>query len=100
MPKVDIGSDRYVSYTDNYARIPQLAKTYPTVPLYNKDMAALACLAQILGVGKNSILYQQLVKPKKALQASASSQLTELAGEFSFQLTPILVNLLPPWIHY
>ncbi|MEO6491021.1 MAG: insulinase family protein, partial [Ferruginibacter sp.] len=75
-------------YVDNYARLPQLAKTFPTVPIYDKDMAALACLAQILGQGKTSVLYQQLVKPKKALQANASSQLTELAGEFSFSVTP------------
>ncbi len=88
LPKVNIESNRYVSYTDNYARLPQLSKVFPTVADYNKDMAALACLAQILGQGKTSILYQQLVKPKKALQASASSQVSELAGEFAFRITP------------
>src|SRR5204862_3830161 len=84
LPKVHVDADRYVSYTDNYARLPQLSKVYPTVPDYDKDMAALACLAQILGQGKTSILYQQLVKPKKALSANAFSSLSELAGEFSF----------------
>ncbi|MEO7307163.1 MAG: pitrilysin family protein [Ferruginibacter sp.] len=88
LPKVHVDADRYVSFIDNYARIPQLTKVYPTVPDYDKDMAALACLAQILGQGKNSILYQQVVKPKKALSASASSQLSELAGEFTFRITP------------
>ncbi len=88
LPKVVVETDRYVSYTDNYAKIPLLTKVYPTIPNYDKDMAALACLAQILGQGKNSILYQQLVKPKKALQASSFSQLSELAGEFSFRITP------------
>jgi len=88
LPKVHVDADRYVSFTDNYARIPQLTKVYPTVPDYDKDMAALACLAQILGQGRNSVLYQQVVKPKKALSASASSQLSELAGEFTFRITP------------
>ena len=88
LPRVTVESDRYASYTDNYAKLPLLLKVFPTVPNYDKDMAALSCLAQVLGQGKNSILYQQLVKPKKALQASAFSQLTELAGEFTFRVTP------------
>ena len=88
LPKVVIEKDRYVSYTDNYAQIPVLVIVYPTVPNYHKDMAALDCLAQIFGQGKNSILYQQLEKPKKALKAKVFSDLFELAGVFSFQITP------------
>jgi len=94
LPSVKIESDRYVSYTDNYARLPVLSKTFPTVPNYNKDMGALSCLAQILGQGKNSILYQQMVKPQKALSASGFSRFSELSGEFSFQLTPFPGNSL------
>ncbi len=85
---VVIEKDRYVSLTDNYAKQPQLVKVFPTVPNYDKDMGALACLAQVLGQGKNSVLYQQLVKTQKALGASSFSRLSELAGELSFQLTP------------
>ena len=88
LPRVVVDADRYASYTDNYARLPQLSKVYPTVPNYDKDMAPLACLAQILGQGKTSILYQELVKSKKALNANAFSRLSELAGEFSFSVSP------------
>ncbi len=88
VPPAVIRQDRYVSYTDNYAKLPLLAVVYPTVPNYHKDMAALACLSQVLGQGKTSVLYQQLVKKQLALQASAFSSLSELAGEFYFQITP------------
>jgi zinc protease len=84
----EVNSHRFVSYTDNYAKIPRLYKSYPTVPLYSEDMGALACLAQVLGQGNNSILYQELVKKQVALQANAFSQLSELSGEFSFQVAP------------
>lgn len=85
---VVIEKDRYASYTDNYAKLPILTKTFATVPNYDKDMAALACLAQVIGQGKNSVLYQQMVKTQKALSANANSRLNELTGEFSFQVTP------------
>jgi len=95
-PKVDempamvpeINSHRFISYTDNYAKVPRLFKSYPTVPAYDKDMGALACLAQVIGQGNNSILYQELVKKQIALQANAFSQLSELSGEFTFQVAP------------
>jgi zinc protease len=61
---------------------------FPTVPDFNKDRAALSCLAQILGQGRNSVLYQQMVKKRTAVQATAFSNLSELAGEFQFLLIP------------
>lgn len=99
---VVVDKDRYISYVDNYARAPQLRIVYPTVPDYDKDMAALACLSQVLGGGggggrggrgggggnRSSVFYQFFLKDSKALQASASSQLSELAGEFSISVTP------------
>ncbi|MFL5773842.1 MAG: M16 family metallopeptidase [Flavisolibacter sp.] len=87
-PPVQLESNRYISYVDNYARLPRLAIVYPTVPNFHKDMAALQCLAQVLGQGRNSLMYQQLVKKQLALNASASSDLSELAGEFSFDILP------------
>lgn len=88
VPPAVLSSDRYVSYVDNYAKLPLLLVVYPTVPNYHKDMGALACLAQVLGQGKNSVLYQQMIKKKTALQASTFSSLSELAGEFFVQLIP------------
>jgi zinc protease len=79
---------RFASYTDNYARLPLLVRTYPTVPAYDADQAALACLAQVIGQGNNSVLYQELVKKQLALQASCFSGLSELSGSFTFQIVP------------
>lgn len=85
---VKLEGNRYASYVDNYARLPRLEIVYPTVPDYHKDMPALECLAQILGQGRNSLLYQNLVKKQYALQASAFSSLSELAGDFDFDFLP------------
>lgn len=89
LPPVQLDKDRYASYVDNYAKVPMLMVVFPTVPNYHKDMGALACLAQVLGQGKNSMLYQQLVKKQFALNASSNSQLSELTGEFLVQLLPM-----------
>lgn len=84
-----VEKDRYVTLVDNYARLPQLAITFPSVPTYHKDEAALDCLAEILGQGKNSILYQEIIKKQKALNALAFNISSELAGEFTIRLTPV-----------
>ncbi len=89
LPSVVINSDRYVSYTDNYAKLPLLAIVYPTVRNYDKDMAALDCLSEVLGGGKNSVLYQQMVKKQYTLEASAFSNLSELSGELFFEIIPM-----------
>lgn len=98
---VVLDKSRYVSFVDNYARTPQLRIVYPTIPQYHPDMAALACLSQVLGGGggggrgggsgggsRNSVFYQFLIKDQKALSASANSGLSELAGEFTISITP------------
>lgn len=84
----ELSKHRFVSYTDNYARLPMLVRAYPTVPNYHPDMAALACLAQILGQGNNSFVYQQLTKKQLALQAGGFSILFELSGFMAFQVIP------------
>ncbi len=84
-PKLD--KDRYISMMDNYAKLPMLSISLPSVPRYHNDEAALDCLAQILGGGKSSYLYQKLVKTQKALSASANHPTDELAGTFDIQLT-------------
>lgn len=87
LPAPVIEQDRYVSYEDN-VRFPMMQMTFPTVPQYNGDEAALDCLAEILGGGQNSIFYQRFVKKQEALQASVYHPTYELAGEFTITMLP------------
>jgi len=88
LPAPVIGKDRYVSYTDNYAKLPMFYMVFPTTPLYSKDEPALDCLAEILGQGNNSLLYKNLIKANKAVNMSVNNSTTELSGEFGFRVIP------------
>lgn len=88
LPAAVISKDRYISMMDNYAKVPMLRMVYPTVPQYSKDEAALDCLAEIIGQGNNSILYQNLVKNQKAVNAMTYNSTSELSGEFTVAVTP------------
>ena len=85
---VHLDKNRYASYTDNYARVPQLRIIYPTVADYHPDVPALTCLAQVIGQGRNSVLYQSMVKTQKAVNAGTFNSTAELAGEFIFSASP------------
>ncbi len=87
-PAPVLTANRYVSYEDNYAQVPSLTYTYPGVPAYDKDEAALSMMASIIGRGNNSIFYRNFVKTRKATQASMSSGTNELAGEISINILP------------
>ena len=93
LPAPVLTADRYVSYEDN-VRFPRLMMTFPTVPRFHPDEVPLDMLAAILGQGKNSILYKNLVKNQKSLLASANHPCTELAGEFYIDVVPSPGNTL------
>lgn len=75
----------YANYGDK-VYLPLLQYTYPTVPAYHPDDAALDVLGLVMGSGNNSIFYKNFVKTEKALQASTFHGIgygNELAGEFN-----------------
>ncbi len=80
LPAPVLTADRYVSYTDNI-RFPMLQMVFPTVPNGHPDAVAIDALADILGNGKTSLFYKNLVKPQKAVQAQARQANSELAGQ-------------------
>lgn len=82
LPAPVLTQDRYVSYQDN-VRFPMLQMVFPTVPQYHPDEVALDALADIIGGGKTSLLYKNLIKTQKAVQTQAYHPSSELAGEFT-----------------
>lgn len=75
----------YANYGDK-VYLPLLQYTYPTVPAYHPDDAALDILGSVLGGGNNSIFYKNFIKTEKALQAATFHGVgygNELAGEFN-----------------
>jgi len=87
LPTPVLAADRYVSYQDN-VRFPMLQMVFPTVSHGHPDEMPLDALAEIMGGGNNSLLYKNLVKNQKAVQAVAQQQNSELGGLFAFVALP------------
>ncbi len=87
LPAPVLTADRYVSYQDN-VRFPMLQMVFPTVPNGHPDAVALDALADIIGSGKTSLLYKNLVKTQKSVQAQAYQQNSELGGFLDFIALP------------
>ena len=86
-PSFTIDADRYISMTDN-VHLPLLYMSYPTVSVRHEDEAALDLLSSILGGGKTSLLYKNLVKNQLAVQASVSHPCAELSCTFNLLALP------------
>ena len=75
---VTLDSNRYVTLPDKI-QLPLLQISFPTVYVHHEDEAPLDLLSQLIGEGKNSLLYQKLVKTGLAVRAGASHPCRELA---------------------
>ena len=69
---------------EDQVTLPQIMMAWHTVPLWSKDDAALDLLADILGQGKASRLYERLIYHEQAAQSVSAFQFSrELAGSFN-----------------
>ncbi len=84
---VTLDEDRYISMEDNVA-LPLLYMSWPTVKAFDADEAPLDVLMDILGSGKTSLLYKNMVKNGKAVQASAGHGCAELGCTFTLLALP------------
>lgn len=84
---VTLDADRYISMEDN-VHLPLVYMSFPTVNIRHADEAPLDLLAQILGGGKTSMFYKNLVKNQFAVQASVSHPCSELACTFNMFALP------------
>ena len=83
--KPQMSMDYYVTTVDNIFA-PLTSFSFPTVPEFHRDEAALDILAEVLGGGNNSIFYKNLTKQELALQVGAGHSTLELAGFLSIQV--------------
>jgi len=71
-------------HLDNFAKLPEIRLTFPTVEQYHKDSYALDALAEILSSGKQAPLYQTIVEQKKLAPGVYSwNSSEEIAGTFT-----------------
>ncbi len=84
---VSLSASARLFYEDNFARVPELRLTWPTVPIYDEDAYALGVLADLLTNGKQTPFYEVIVEEDElAPSATAGSSNAELAGEFSLRI--------------
>jgi len=86
MPVV-IEKSKSLYHEDNFATLPELTLTLPSIEQYQKEAYALDLLAEILADGKDSVLYKHIVEQDKlAPTVSASNYSSELAGTFTLKV--------------
>ncbi|MBC6427597.1 MAG: insulinase family protein [Ekhidna sp.] len=74
-------------YEDNFAQLPEIRFTFPTVEQFNEDQWALDALGDILSEGKRAILYKEIVEGAKlAPSVSSYNSSNELAGTFTIRV--------------
>ena len=91
--QVTLDQDRYISMEDNVS-LPLLYMSFPTVHANHPDEAPLDVLMSILGSGKTSLLYKNMVKNGKAVQANAGHACGELSCQFTLLALPTPGNQL------
>ncbi len=80
---VKLEETKSLYFEDNFAKLPEIRLTFPSIEALHKDETALDVLAQIIAGSKNSALYREIVGEKKlAPNVSAFNNSMELAGEF------------------
>ncbi|MCW9000846.1 MAG: insulinase family protein, partial [Kangiellaceae bacterium] len=84
---VALKESKKLFHLDNFAKVPEIRITLPTVEQYHKDSYALSALGEILSQGKRAHLYKELVETQKlAPSVSAYQNSNEIAGTFTIRV--------------
>ncbi|MFQ3194379.1 MAG: zinc protease [Colwellia sp.] len=76
-----------IYHEDNFAKLPELSLTWPTIPQYHPDSYALQVLVELLSDGKKALLNQKLID-----ELTLTSRVTmyhyqsELAGQLMLKV--------------
>ncbi len=74
-------------YEDNFARLPQVTMTWPTIPMYHPDSYALDVLSTYLSEGKKAPFNKVLVDDKQLTpQVTMYHYGSELAGQYHLSI--------------
>ncbi|RKS14920.1 pitrilysin family protein [Flavobacterium sp. 120] len=85
---ITLAATKKLYYEDNFAKLPQLTLTWPSVYEYHPDSYALEVLASYLSKGKKAPLYKTLVEDKKLTDATDVFQYnSEIAGQYMLSVT-------------
>lgn len=85
---VRLQSDIVLDIKDR-VQLPRTYITWPTVGYFDRDEAGLDVFGMILGGGRTSRLYQELVYKRQIAQdAMAGQRSSQIAGVFDIMLTP------------
>ncbi|MFD2566446.1 M16 family metallopeptidase [Pseudotenacibaculum haliotis] len=77
-----VAETKNLYYEDNFARLPELTLTWPSVEQYNKDAYALDILSEYLSSGKEAPLNKVLVDDLKIAPGATMFNFTsEIAGQ-------------------
>lgn len=84
---VTLDATKNLYFEDNFAKLPELRLTFPTVESLNADQTALDMLGPLLGGGRNSPLFIDVVEEAKvAPSVSSFHSANELAGTFTIRV--------------
>lgn len=84
---VKLSASKRLVHEDNFAKLPELTLTWPSVYSYHKDSFALEILSNYLAQGKNAPLYKKLVEEKQLTgNVSMFNYTSELAGQLMLQV--------------
>ncbi|MFT5452982.1 MAG: zinc protease [Enterobacterales bacterium] len=84
---VTLAESKSLYHEDNFAKLPELTLTFPTIVQYQAEAYALEILSDLLTEGKESVFYQTVVEEDKlAPGVNSGSQSTEIAGIFEISV--------------
>lgn len=84
---VQLEKTKELYYEDQFASMPAVEISWPSVASGHEDEAALDVFCSLFGRGKNSPLYKNIVEKNLAPSASASNYCRESAGQISISAT-------------
>ncbi|TBW28498.1 pitrilysin family protein [Gramella sp. KN1008] len=84
---VTLNETKLLYHEDNFAKLPELTLTWPSVYSYHEDSYALDILSSYLADGKNAPLYKKLVEEEQLTgRVQIFNYTSELAGQLMLQV--------------